>query len=126
MTYDPTVSLGALLHVGGMIVTLIVVYTQCLKHGLVTLLGFLALLLVVVTLAWGGEDRPTAGPSPTWGTDAPPRVWTPDLSRDPRAGDSLLRPPTGDSTGRSLLAPPPVYRPTPYPDQRGRPLMRER
>lgn len=55
-----------------------------------------------------------------------PRSWAPDPSRAPRAGDSLLRPPTGEATGRFLLAPSPVYRPTPFPDQRGRPLIRER
>ena len=89
------------------------------------ILVFLVLLLALVTLAWGGEEWPSPE-RPTWGTEAPPRIWTPEPYRDPRAGDSLLRSPLGVSTGRSLLAPPPIYRPMPFPDQRGRPLNRER
>lgn len=60
--------------------------------------------------------RPTYQP-PTY----QPRPW-----REPQAGDSLLRPPTGDSRGRPLLGDEPRWQPVPGRSDRGRPLHEER
>lgn len=88
------------------------------------MLAGVLILLLVPFVAWAGPPYVVGDPS---NESAPPSpIWTPPTYRDSQAGDSLLRSPDGDSTGRSLLAPPPIYRPVPYPDQRGRPLMRER
>lgn len=155
MTYDPSVSLGALLQLGGLVVTVIVLYTGIVwksvpisglmsrlariettvealwGHFMLRILVSLAVLLVgvlafVLVAAAGPNYAPSVVGSPPDEPAPMPRVWTPPVYRDPAPGDNLLRSPTGDSTGRNLLAPDPIYRPMPFPDQRGRPLIRER
>ena len=84
----------------------------------------LAFVVLMPIVAWAGHSARHPRERPDYageGYRGPNDYRTP--TPYPQAGESLLRPYGGDSTGRNLLAPTPVWRPL-YPStQPGRGLL---